>query len=106
MICLEDQCKGNRLLCLTCLFESHRFHNTAIINSEIASPVKTLKMHSSDPDFIGKYDFLEVKQQNIADVLMYKIFIVMRKRIGNGNFNHQPFEKQSTMVDFCFPKNS
>ena len=46
--CLEEQCQRNRLLCLYCVFESHKDHQVASLHKELDGPINHL--HCSIPD--------------------------------------------------------
>lgn len=65
-ICLENQCQLNRLLCKTCLKNSHAKHNKWPID-KLIFPLDRLSMHSNYQGSTEDYAFLRQQVQIIRD---------------------------------------
>jgi hypothetical protein len=68
--CLEDSCELNRLLCKSCIGESHRRHKVGIID-KLITPLNRLGMNIHHPNSQDHYEFFQEKINLITEVLIY-----------------------------------
>lgn len=68
-VCLEESCELSRLLCKSCVTESHRRHKVGIID-KLIPPLSRLSLNSHHPHSEQDYAFFEDKIRSIVQVLV------------------------------------
>lgn len=64
-LCLDDNCSTSRLLCRSCINESHRKHKVGVID-KVIEPLNRLNMNSCYRSSEEDYDYLKARILSIG----------------------------------------